>query len=59
MRPRNPCRHTPHTLRGPRGSSTEGPSGGAHMRPRRPCQHTFHTFRDPGSRSPPPPPPLP
>ena len=29
-----PFRHTPHTLRGPLGSSTEGPSGHVRMRPR-------------------------
>eukprot|EP00959_Pyramimonas_sp_CCMP1952_P256789 5364786-Pyramimonas_sp.AAC.1 len=28
---RAPFRHTPHTVRGPRGSSTEGPSGRVRM----------------------------
>eukprot|EP00959_Pyramimonas_sp_CCMP1952_P447191 9362998-Pyramimonas_sp.AAC.1 len=30
---RGPFRHTPHTVRGPSGSSTEGPSDRVRMRP--------------------------
>ena len=40
-------RHTPHTFRGPTGSSTEGPSGTARMRHARPFRLTPHMFRGP------------
>eukprot|EP00959_Pyramimonas_sp_CCMP1952_P184533 3858698-Pyramimonas_sp.AAC.1 len=45
MRPAHPIRHTSHTLRGPVGSSTEGPSGRAHMCPRHPSRHVPHNNR--------------
>eukprot|EP00959_Pyramimonas_sp_CCMP1952_P208527 4362133-Pyramimonas_sp.AAC.1 len=40
-------RHTPHTLRGPMGSSAEGPSGTVRMPPPAPFRHTPHTPRGP------------
>eukprot|EP00959_Pyramimonas_sp_CCMP1952_P187390 3918354-Pyramimonas_sp.AAC.1 len=54
MRPLHPFRHAPHTFRGPKGSSTEGPSGCARMRFHRfhpPFRHTPHTFRGPTGSS--------
>ena len=42
-----PLRHTPHTFRGPIGSSTEGPMAAVRMRPAHPFRHTPHTFRGP------------
>eukprot|EP00959_Pyramimonas_sp_CCMP1952_P387652 8124496-Pyramimonas_sp.AAC.1 len=47
MRHRHPLRHTPHTVRGLIGSSTEGPSGCGCMRHRNPLRHTPHAVRDP------------
>eukprot|EP00959_Pyramimonas_sp_CCMP1952_P012912 273065-Pyramimonas_sp.AAC.1 len=47
MRHRHPFRHTPHTVRGPIGSSAEGPSGCVRMRHRHPTRHTPHTVRGP------------
>eukprot|EP00959_Pyramimonas_sp_CCMP1952_P388857 8147438-Pyramimonas_sp.AAC.1 len=32
MRPRHPCRHSPHTFRCPIGNSTEGPRSAVRMR---------------------------
>eukprot|EP00959_Pyramimonas_sp_CCMP1952_P310271 6493605-Pyramimonas_sp.AAC.1 len=45
MRHRHPLRHTPQTVRGPIGSSTETPNGRGCMRHRRPLRHTPHTAR--------------
>eukprot|EP00959_Pyramimonas_sp_CCMP1952_P364425 7631363-Pyramimonas_sp.AAC.1 len=39
--------HTHHTLRGPTGRSTEGPSGCARMTQARQLRHSAHTFRGP------------
>eukprot|EP00959_Pyramimonas_sp_CCMP1952_P077189 1613472-Pyramimonas_sp.AAC.1 len=44
MRPPHPCRHTPYTVRGPRGSSTKGASRSAyiaHIRFSHPLRHTL------------------
>eukprot|EP00959_Pyramimonas_sp_CCMP1952_P302863 6336589-Pyramimonas_sp.AAC.1 len=38
-------RHSPHTVRGPIGGSTEGPSGCVRMPAPHPFRHTSHTFR--------------
>eukprot|EP00959_Pyramimonas_sp_CCMP1952_P345298 7231280-Pyramimonas_sp.AAC.1 len=40
MRPPAQCRHSPHTIRGPTRTSTEGPSGCVRTAPPRPCRHT-------------------
>eukprot|EP00959_Pyramimonas_sp_CCMP1952_P152010 3180299-Pyramimonas_sp.AAC.1 len=40
---RHPFRHTPHTLRGPMRSSTEGPSCNVRMPPPHPFRHTPQT----------------
>eukprot|EP00959_Pyramimonas_sp_CCMP1952_P306549 6415583-Pyramimonas_sp.AAC.1 len=45
MRPRHRLRYTPHAVRVPIGSSTEGPSGTVHMRPRHTLRRTPHTVR--------------
>eukprot|EP00959_Pyramimonas_sp_CCMP1952_P051192 1069918-Pyramimonas_sp.AAC.1 len=42
MRHPHEFRHTPHTLRGPIGSSKEGPSGTARLH--HPRTHTFTRF---------------
>eukprot|EP00959_Pyramimonas_sp_CCMP1952_P229467 4797715-Pyramimonas_sp.AAC.1 len=47
MRHAHPIRHTPHTLRDPIGSSTEGTSAAARMRHPHPIRHTPDTFRGP------------
>eukprot|EP00959_Pyramimonas_sp_CCMP1952_P310093 6489567-Pyramimonas_sp.AAC.1 len=39
MRPRHASQYTSHALRGPIGSSTEGPSSRAYMRLRHPSRH--------------------
>eukprot|EP00959_Pyramimonas_sp_CCMP1952_P226844 4742814-Pyramimonas_sp.AAC.1 len=40
MTPHRPSRHTPHTFRGPTGSSTEGSKGKVRMTPPNPSRHT-------------------
>eukprot|EP00959_Pyramimonas_sp_CCMP1952_P098974 2069048-Pyramimonas_sp.AAC.1 len=47
MRQPHGFRPTPHTLRGPMGSSTECPSGAVRMRFPRPFWHTPHALRGP------------
>eukprot|EP00959_Pyramimonas_sp_CCMP1952_P208766 4366772-Pyramimonas_sp.AAC.1 len=42
-----PFRHTPHTIRGPIGISTEGSSGRVRMSPPHSIRHTPHTVRSP------------
>ena len=41
------AQHTPHTFRGPIGSSTEGPRDCVRMRPPHIFRHTPHAFRGP------------
>eukprot|EP00959_Pyramimonas_sp_CCMP1952_P319191 6678782-Pyramimonas_sp.AAC.1 len=43
--------HTPHTVCGPIGSSTEGSCGSGCMRQRHPVRHTPHTVRGPTGSS--------
>eukprot|EP00959_Pyramimonas_sp_CCMP1952_P452452 9466615-Pyramimonas_sp.AAC.1 len=47
MAQHHPVRHTAHTIRGPEGSSTAGPSGRVRMACPYPIQHTPHTCRGP------------
>ena len=47
MWPPDPFRPTLHTFRGPRGSSTSGPSRCVHMWPPHPLRHAPHDFRGP------------
>eukprot|EP00959_Pyramimonas_sp_CCMP1952_P142800 2989429-Pyramimonas_sp.AAC.1 len=42
-----PIRHPSHTLRGPTGSSTEGPNDTLRVACPHPMRHIPHTFRDP------------